>query len=121
MGSSGQRSEQSPKARIDKQHSQHGATTAIVVKTVFLTGLRFEFNELGLAGGRRPVAFGSVIRHDDLLSPESAYNISTVVVDPYLPRELVRFTTTRGSPAPNQVIVATIPGHTHDLREGSNI
>jgi hypothetical protein len=36
MGNSGQRSEQSPKARIDKQHSQHGAATAIVVKTVFL-------------------------------------------------------------------------------------
>ena len=36
MGNSGQRSEQSRTARIDNQHSQHGAPTAIVVKTVFL-------------------------------------------------------------------------------------
>ena len=80
-----------------------------------------DFDELGLAGGRWPLAFGSVIRHDEVLSPESAYNISTVVVDPYLRRELVRFATTRGSPVPHQVIVATVPGHTHELREGGNI
>jgi hypothetical protein len=36
MGNSGQRPEQSHQARIDKQHPQHGATTAIVVETVFL-------------------------------------------------------------------------------------
>ena len=120
MGNSGKRSEQSRTARIDNQHSQHRAAVAIVIKTLLLTGLRCDFRELGLAGWRQPLAFGSV-RHDDLLSPESAYNISTVVVDPYLPRELVRFATTRGSPVPNQVIVATIPGHTHDLREGGNI
>jgi hypothetical protein len=98
MGNSGQRSEQSRTVRIDNQHSQHGATTAIVVKALLLTGLRFDINELGLAGGRRPLVFGPVIRRDDLLSSESAYNISAVVVDPVFtpglgpPRNEKRFT-----------------------------
>ena len=109
MGNSGQRSEQSRTVRIDKQHSQHGATTAIVVKTLLLTG-RFGFNELGLAGGRRPPDQSAVVR-----------GRVKHLCGPCSPRELVRVRTTRGPPAPNQVIVAAVPGHTHDLRERSNI
>jgi hypothetical protein len=82
MGNSGQRPEQPHKARIDKQHSQHGAAVAIVLKTLLLVGLRFDLNDLGLAGGRRPLADGSVIRYD-MLSLERAYDISTGAVDPY--------------------------------------
>src|SRR4029077_5172437 len=70
MGNSGQRSEQSRTARIDNQHSQHGAPTAIVAKTLLLNGLRFDFNEVGLAGEHPPAGLLSSIRHVDPLSPD---------------------------------------------------
>src|SRR5712691_5453636 len=46
-------------------------------------------------------------RADDLLSPDSAYNIFTVVADRTHSPELVRFMTTGGSPAPNRGIVTS--------------
>ena len=76
MGNSGQRLEQSHKARIDKQHPQHGATTAIVVKTVFLgSTASWVFNGwdlmVGLAG-HTPATNGFVQSRGTKWSPGSS-------------------------------------------------
>ena len=66
---------------------------------------------MGRAGQQRPARLLFNERNDDLLSPDSVYNISTVVADRTRFTELVRFITTGGSPAANWGI----------LREKSNI